>query len=208
MEVLPKEEQARLIELAAQGDLAAQNLLVESNLGLAYYKAFQIWSASSRKVKEACDLEDLKQEALLALIIASRHVQPNAGTFTRYACVCIERRVFLKLSGVRLDVISVDVDTLQDIPTETPPAHDDPLAPIAQDALALLPEMDRDILSRWFGIGQESEQSARVIGSGYGLPRHRVHTICHKGLKQIRQSRKVCRKAAGALYGDEHVVRL
>ena len=93
MEVLPKEEQARLIELAAQGDLAAQNLLVESNLGLAYYKAFQIWSASSRKVKEACDLEDLKQEALLALIIASRHVQPNAGTFTRYAYFHIRKSV-------------------------------------------------------------------------------------------------------------------
>ena len=208
MDILPKEEQARLVELAAQGDQRAQNLLVESNVKLAYYKAYQIWSSSSRRVRESCDLDDLKQEALLALIMASRNVKPNAGTFARYACVCVERRVFLRIGAVRLDVDVVDVDALEDVPCDSAPVHDDELEPIANEALSLLPDQDRDILSRWFGIGHESEQSARTIGTGYGLPRHRVHTICHRGLRQIRQSRRVCRKAAGALYGDEHVVRL
>ncbi len=88
---LEREEEAKLIELAAQGDRAAREKLIEHNLRLCAHIARKYTVAG-------CDQDDLISIGTVGLIKGVNTFKPGGGTqLSTYCARCIENEILMCL---------------------------------------------------------------------------------------------------------------
>lgn len=99
--LLDAEEEQALAQRIQAGDMAAHRDLVHANLRLAYSVAYRFWRGCRHR--ESIELDDVVQEANMALLYVASRFQWKGYRFSAYAVVSIERylwRQYTSLSGI------------------------------------------------------------------------------------------------------------
>jgi RNA polymerase sigma factor (sigma-70 family) len=115
--------QDRLLELAQQGDLCAQEVLVRRFEPLVQRVVWKL------RLPRGCDREDLAHEARVGLLSAIRAWRPERGPFPAFADRCASNQALLALEATAAQKHQV---LSRAIPLDTPqywrasPAHDRP----------------------------------------------------------------------------------
>ena len=96
-----------------------------------------------------------------------------------------------RISSIDAQVADQDkslIDTVADISTLSPESHAETndLSSALEGWLQQLPEKQKEVLVRRFGLMNHYEQTLEQIGSGIGLTRERVRQIQVDGLRRLR----------------------
>lgn len=156
---LTKTEERELARRASLGDRAARDLLVESNMRLAF-KLARAW--------EGCGLpqEDLVQEAMVGLSIAVGKFDPDKGRFTTYATRWINKCLWDSAYGTsdtikRPSRLSRTVTAVRDYTRAHPTAT---IEEIAEAVKRPLPEV-KEALDHAHVVASTSDEDFREVGS-------------------------------------------
>lgn len=99
--LLDAEEEQVLARRIQEGDTAALQDLVHANLRLAFLVAHRFWRGCRHR--DSIELDDVVQEANMALLGIAAHFEERGIRFATYAVVSIKRhlrREYTKLSGI------------------------------------------------------------------------------------------------------------
>lgn len=200
--LLSREEETRLARLARKGDRAARHRLVSANLRF-------VVSIARHYQGRGLPMADLVNEGNLGLLRAVERFDESRGVrFVSYAHWWVRRAIVEAVrreSGlptgdgqiaraVSLDEPSVGggASTLQEV------LADDRLPPPEQRLLRLamrqsleaslidVPERERDVLRRYFGLDAERPESLNQIARDLGITRERARQLKDRGLARLR----------------------
>lgn len=161
-----------------------RNRMIEDNLGLA-----GVWAVKVAR-RSGLDLEDLKQEAVIALTRAAELFDPRRGfQFSTYASSAIMRRLRAIERRHFEGVCGKEVELRADWGV----AKSEAVAAIASNLpeidLSILPERTRYVIVHRFGIGGARPRTLEDVGRSLGLNKERVRQIQNDGLAALRESR-------------------
>ena len=195
---LKKSEEEHYIELAAKGDTAARNILVEHNLRLVAHII--------KKYYQNCgSQEDLVSIGTIGLIKAINTFDPEKSIkLSSYASRCIENEILMHFRNNRKssrdislnDTIDTDKDgnplTLIDIMASDMDVEEDVDVKMRLDVLgdyideALNPR-EREIILKRYGIGGRRVQTQRELANSLNISRSYISRIEKKALEKLRK---------------------
>ena len=195
---LTAKEEQHYLELAAQGDLEARNILIERNLRLVAHIMKKYYTQTS-------DQEDLISIGTIGLIKGISTFDASKGArLATYAARCVENEILMhfrsakKLSAeVHFDE-PVDTDkngnclTLMDIiaddemPVEDKCGLRSDLARLENCLRTELEQREREILVMRYGLGKSPPLTQRETAKLLGISRSYVSRIEKKALQQLR----------------------
>ncbi len=196
---LSAEEERRYLQLNAQGDLSARNLLIEHNLRLVAHIVKKYYAQSK-------DQEDLLSIGTIGLMkaIASFDISKGARLAT-YAARCIENEILMyfrsqkKLQGevslsdsiepdkdgnaLRLmDVVGVDDTMLEDIHAR------DSAQQIHRLIRECLTHREAEVIRLRYGLGGTIPLTQREVAASFHISRSYVSRIEKKALEKLRSA--------------------
>lgn len=216
--ILDKNELVALVARAQAGDETARARVVASSQRLVHCMARRWHRRAARKPQQCrLELEDLIAEGNMGLLRGIEKFRPDAGaSFNTYACVWIEsliRRALIEqgrmirlpphvASGpgkvapipvASLDALVYDDDstTLHDRVPAPRMNHDEGL--LREEVAALLgrlPERERFVLERRYGLDGRPPDPLRSVGVALGISRERVRQLEVTGLRRLRDRAK------------------
>ncbi len=143
------------------------------------------------------DFDSLVCEALLALIRGAESFDPSRGhrpsTFLvpviRHACVSEVRRQRKFLREVPLYVVTAEGEEMErpDLPAVEPVAEERVLAREVREAVERLPERERLIVERRYGLRDGEPASAKAVAEAVGLCHQRVAQVAARGVERLRR---------------------
>ena len=192
---LSAEEERRYLELAAKGDLAARNVLIERNLRLVAHIA--------KKYASGPDADDLISIGTIGLIKAVNTYDPSKSVrLAAYASRCIENEILMHLRAAKR--------RKNDISLQEPVGSDkegneislmDILSPDSRDAadsidyllhrdqlrtaLSALPERERTVIALRYGLGTR-RLTQKQVASLLGISRSYVSRLEKKAIERMR----------------------
>ncbi|MCL6598229.1 RNA polymerase sporulation sigma factor SigK [Alicyclobacillus macrosporangiidus] len=193
---LSAEEEAECIRRMQAGDQNARNTLIEHNLRLVAHLAKKFESSGE-------DMDDLISIGTIGLIKAVESYTLDRGTkLATFAARCIHNEILMYLRSTKRhrrdaslhDPIGVDKDgnemTLADLLGSDP---DDVINEVdlswekqkVFEHLPLLPEREREVLCKRFGILDGEERTQREIAAEMGISRSYVSRIERKALNKL-----------------------
>jgi RNA polymerase sigma factor (sigma-70 family) len=178
---------------------AAVETLVTDNMPLAHFMAGKTFGL---------DYDEAFSAAMEGLQQAAEAWDEGRGIpFGSYAPVVMRHRIWAKLTkgeaikrGRGCVVISLDAlmpgtedaeigDVIPDV--SMPPAYaarcEEELQWALLTALARLPEREREVIERWFGLDDRTPCVLEDMGKEWGVSRQRVEQIKASGLKKLRK---------------------
>lgn len=169
--------------------------LVVDNIRLAFHLANRF--ATRARALGVCR-DDLQQEAVMALLRASRCFNPEAGTaFCNYACVVIRNHLQNFLS--KRQTLPARGGALGE--EGSPPEPADPrgeapdAAAIRADdkeqvarLLRMLPPRERQAVSLRFGLSDGAKRTFEEIGGLMNVSAERVRQLAEAGLARMRRA--------------------
>lgn len=198
---LKAEEERKYLELCAQGDLEARNILVEHNLRLVAHIVKKYYAQTG-------DQDDLISIGTIGLIkgISTFKADKNVRLAT-YASRCIENEILMhfraqkKLQGEvslsdtmensgdgnslsLMDVIAVDDHMLEDLDTR------DACAKVRRCVEECLDERERVIITLRYGLDDRPPRTQREVASRCGISRSYVSRIEKRALAKLEQAMK------------------
>ena len=200
----PQEERAALERLAA-GDEAARQTLIERNLRLVVYIA-------RRFENTGVNIEDLISIGTIGLIkaVGTFRADKNIKLAT-YSSRCIENEILMyirKISGQKTEVsldepINTDWDgnelLLSDVlgtdgDTVMRPMEDDVDRQLLREALARLPEREKQIVTMRFGLGGRQERTQKEVAELMGISQSYISRLEKRIMLRLRReiSRQIC----------------
>ena len=208
---LSEEEEHALAARIAQGDEAAVTKLVTANLRF-------VVSIARQYADRGLNMEDLISEGNIALMLSARRWKPkNDGRFVNYAVWEIRKAmeealpeqstmVTLpksgKVEGSEVKRMSTDVplhpgqtNTLGDMLKAGKPMTDDAVVDkevsfALTQAIRVLNEREREIITSFYGIGGAERKTMAEIGSERGLKRERERQIRKTAERKMRRIMK------------------
>lgn len=200
--LLSREEETRLARLARNGDRAARHRLVSANLRF-------VVSIARNYQGRGLPMADLVNEGNLGMLRAVERFDESRGVrFVSYAHWWVRRAI---VEAVRREsglptgdgriarAVSLDepsagggAGTLQEV------LADDRLPPPEQRLLRLamrqsleaslidVPERERDVVRRYFGLDAERPESLNRIARDLGITRERARQLKERGLARLR----------------------
>lgn len=177
---LGKEEEAELIERLEQGNEQAKNRLIEHNLRLVVYIA-------RRFENTGVNIEDLISIGTIGLIKAVGTYNPSKNIkLATYASRCIENEILMhlrKITGQKSEIsfdepLNTDWDgnelLLSDIlgtdgDVVMQPIEADVDRKLLWDAVAMLSERERTIITLRFGLDGQREQTQKEVADMLGI---------------------------------------
>ena len=204
--LLSAEEEQKLSERVRNGDLRAQNRLVESNLRF-------VVSIASQYQGKGIAMDDLISEGNLGLIKAAKKYDASRGLrFASYAVIFIrqaiekairqqtdERRLESNADGfsrsidaplgskTNVSLLSVLVNDSSPLADER--VHSNVMATAVEYALDVLNHRERSVVESFFGLDTE-KLTMQEIAQDMGLNRERVRQIRDKAIRHMRKAYK------------------
>jgi RNA polymerase sigma factor (sigma-70 family) len=181
--------------IASSPQTFASPALASDNIRLAFHVAKK-YTGRARALG-VCR-EDLQQEAVVALLRASRCFSPTAGTtFSYYACVVIRNHlhnVLAKRQALPARGGAADGDDAapeqEDPRAEAPDAaaiRTDDKAQVAR-LLRLLPSRQRQVVSLRFGLSGGARRTFEEIAGGMNVSAERVRQLVAAALTRMRRA--------------------
>lgn len=195
---LKKDEEQRYLELAAQGDIKARNILVEHNLRLVAHiikKYYQNYDGQ----------EDLVSIGTIGLIKAINTYDLSKNIkLSSYASRCIENEILMHFRGNRkssqnvslndaidtdkdgnpltlIDILASDMDVAEDVDTKLR------LEVLDRYIDEVLTDREKQIITCRYGIRGEKIQPQRELAQSLGISRSYISRIEKKALEKLRK---------------------
>ena len=192
-------EERHYLELAAQGDLNARNILIERNLRLVAHIMKKYYTQSA-------DQEDLISIGTIGLIKGISTFDASKGArLATYAARCVENEILMYFRSQRktaadvslsdcietgkdgtalslLDTICSDEDLFEDLSAR------ELYAQLYQVMDTALTPREREVILLRYGLGGRTPQTQREIAAKCGISRSYVSRIEKKALTALRQA--------------------
>ena len=198
---LTLEEERHYLELSAQGDLEARNILIERNLRLVTHVMKKYFSQSS-------DQEDLISIGTIGLIKGISTFDPAKGArLATYAARCVENEILMHFRSQRktaqdvslseyietgkdgnalslMEVVASDEDLFDDLSTRE-------MVEKLREAMAkCLTDRERHVLTLRYGLGGCTPLPQREIAQQCGISRSYISRIEKKALQKLEEELK------------------
>lgn len=196
---LSAKEEAHYLELSAQGDLHARNILIERNLRLVAHIMKKYYTQTS-------DQEDLISIGTIGLIKGISTFDASKGArLATYAARCVENEILMYFRGQRksagdvslsemietgkdgtalslIDVISAEDDLFEQL------SDKEIYAKLYRKIETCLDPREKDIILMRYGIGNRKPLTQREIAQKCGISRSYVSRIEKKALQKLEKA--------------------
>lgn len=194
---LTEEEERHYLELSAQGDLEARNILIERNLRLVAHIMKKYYTTDA-------DQEDLISIGTIGLIkgITTFDVSKGARLAT-YAARCVENEILMHFRAQRksaqdvslsdyietgsdgaalslMDVVSDDWDLLEQVCTR------ESVRQLREAIETCLTDQERQVVVLRYGLKGNAPQRQREVAKSCGVSRSYVSRIEKRALEKLR----------------------
>ena len=194
---LTEEEERHYLELSAQGDLEARNILIERNLRLVAHIMKKYYTTDA-------DQEDLISIGTIGLIkgITTFDVSKGARLAT-YAARCVENEILMHFRAQRksaqdvslsdyietgsdgaalslMDVVSDDWDLLEQVSTR------ESVRQLREATETCLTDQERQVVVLRYGLKGNAPQRQREVAQSCGVSRSYVSRIEKRALEKLR----------------------
>ncbi|MBE6981248.1 MAG: sigma-70 family RNA polymerase sigma factor [Ruminococcaceae bacterium] len=194
---LSPEEEQHYLQLAAQGDLAARNILIERNLRLVSHIMKKYYATGA-------DQEDLISIGTIGLIKGISTFDASKGArLATYAARCVENEILMHFRAQRkssqdvslsdyietggdgsalelMDVVSSDDDLLEQV------SNRQMLQKIARSLDTVLTEQERQVICMRYGLRGCKPCRQREVAKATGISRSYVSRIEKRALEKLR----------------------
>lgn len=171
---------------------ADRQRLITDNIGLAYAMAHK---HRRMAIARGHDLEDVVQEASIALTIAAQHFDSSKGKYSSYACTSACRRLARLRNFSRLPTIPTpeDLSGLEFLPDSRESAPETQLDEAEQaqalaTALQALSDREHLVLTLRFGLADGRERTLQEVGDALGVGKERARQLELRALARLRRA--------------------
>ena len=196
---LSAQEEAHYLDLAAQGDLAARNILIERNLRLVAHIMKKYYAT-------AADQEDLISIGTVGLIKGISTFDGSKGArLATYAARCVENEILMYFRSQRkssqdvslsdyietgadgaplalMDVVSQEDDLLEQVDNRQQ------LRRLCNAVDDVLTPQERQVIILRYGLGGTEPHRQREVAQVTGISRSYVSRIEKRALEKLRQT--------------------
>lgn len=196
---LSGQEERHYLELAAQGDIEARNILIERNLRLVAHIMKKYYA-------QASDQEDLISIGTIGLIKAISTFDATKGIrLATYASRCVENEILMYFRSQRkaaqdislsdcietgsdgtalslIDVVSDDSDLFDAISSR------EDLLRLRSYMNTVLDPRERQVLTLRYGLGGQKPLAQREVAEACGISRSYISRIEKKALTKLRDA--------------------
>mgnify|MGYP004595370769 FL=1 len=195
---LSAEEERHYLELSAQGDLEARNILVERNLRLVAHVMKKYYSQSA-------DQEDLISIGTIGLIKGITTFDTSKGArLATYAARCVENEILMHFRSLRksaqdvslsdyietgadgaplelMDVICEDCDLLEQV------SDRESVSRLRKALDRCLTAQERRVVELRYGLGGREPLRQRQVAEKLGISRSYISRIEKRALQKLRK---------------------
>ena len=195
---LSAEEERHYLELSAQGDLEARNILVERNLRLVAHVMKKYYSQSA-------DQEDLISIGTIGLIKGITTYDTSKGArLATYAARCVENEILMHFRSLRksaqdvslsdyietgadgaplelMDVICEDCDLLEQV------SDRESVSRLRKAIDRCLTAQERRVVELRYGLGGREPLRQRQVAEKLGISRSYISRIEKRALQKLRK---------------------
>ena len=195
---LSAEEERHYLELSAQGDLEARNILVERNLRLVAHVMKKYYA-------QTADQEDLISIGIIGLIKGITTFDASKGArLATYAARCVENEILMYFRSTRksaqdvslsdyietgtdgaplelMDVICEDCDLLEQV------SDREAVFRLRQAMGRCLTEQERRVVILRYGLGGRAPLRQRQVAERLGISRSYISRIEKRALQKLRK---------------------
>ena len=196
---LTAKEEAHYLQLSAQGDIAARNVLIEHNLRLVAHIMKKYYAQTS-------DQEDLISIGTIGLIKGITTFDASKGArLATYAARCVENEILMYFRAPRksshdvslsdyidtgndgtalslMDVVSEDEDLAEQI------SNQEQVKMVRKLVDTCLSEQERQVICLRYGLGGGQPQRQREVAKIIGISRSYVSRIEKRALEKLRKA--------------------
>ena len=194
---LTAQEEAHYLELSAQGDLNARNILIERNLRLVAHIMKKYYAQTS-------DQEDLISIGTIGLIKGIESFDPSKGArLATYAARCVENEILMHFRAQRksaqdvslsdyietgsdgaalslMDVVAQDEDLMETVSTR------EDIRKLIRGIDRVLTEQERQVILCRYGLGGDPPMRQREVARKVGISRSYVSRIEKKAMAKLK----------------------
>ncbi len=196
---LTEQEEQHYLQLAAQGDLDARNILIERNLRLVAHIMKKYYA-------QTADQEDLISVGTIGLIKGISTFDPSKGArLATYAARCVENEILMHFRSQRkssqdvslsdyietgtdgaalslMDVVGEDEDMLESI------SRKESVQRLCEAVERVLTPQERQVISLRYGLTGGTPLRQREVATITGISRSYVSRIEKKALLKLRKA--------------------
>ena len=196
---LTEEEERHYLDLAAQGDLEARNILVERNLRLVAHIMKKYYA-------QTADQEDLISIGTIGLIKGITTFDRSKGArLATYAARCVENEILMHFRSMRksaqdvslsdcietgtdgaalslMDVVAEDCDLLEQVSTR------EQVTALRKAVDICLTAQERQVIILRYGLGGAAPMRQREVAKLTGISRSYVSRIEKKALEKLKNA--------------------
>lgn len=194
---LSQEEEQHYLKLAAEGDLQARNILIESNLRLVAHIMKKYYA-------QTADQEDLISIGTIGLIKGISTFDPAKGArLATYAARCVENEILMYFRSQKkssqdvslsdyietgtdgaalslMDVVSQDEDLMEQV------SDREAIRQLCKAVDTCLSEQERQVILMRYGLGGNVPRRQREVADAIGISRSYVSRIEKRALEKLR----------------------
>lgn len=195
---LTAQEEAYYLQLSAQGDLEARNILIERNLRLVAHIMKKYYA-------QTADQEDLISIGTIGLIKGITTFDPSKGArLATYAARCVENEILMHFRSQRksshdvslsdyidtgtdgaalslMDVVCEDEDLTEKI------CNREQIQLVRKLVDTCLTEQERQVICLRYGLRDSQPQRQREVAKAIGISRSYVSRIEKRALEKLRR---------------------
>ena len=196
---LSQKEETYYLQLAAEGDLEARNILIERNLRLVAHIMKKYYA-------QASDQEDLISIGTIGLIKGISTFDASKGArLATYAARCAENEILMHFRSLRksaqdvslsdyietggdgaalslMDVVGDDTDLLERVTTR------EQIRQLRKSMETVLTEQERQVVQLRYGLGGQAPMRQREVAQITGISRSYISRIEKRALEKIRKA--------------------
>ena len=196
---LSQKEETHYLQLAAEGDLEARNILIERNLRLVAHIMKKYYA-------QASDQEDLISIGTIGLIKGISTFDASKGArLATYAARCAENEILMHFRSLRksaqdvslsdyietggdgaalslMDVVGDDTDLLERVTTR------EQIRQLRKSMETVLTEQERQVVQLRYGLGGQAPMRQREVAQITGISRSYISRIEKRALEKLRKA--------------------